>query len=659
MTLEAVLAALLLGAALSVLTIGRVEKWRRAGIAALAAATALAAWLTLAPERRAVSEHEVSTRPAAVAGEQYVTSTTCRACHPREYATWAGSYHRSMTQVATPRAVRGEFPGRFTMPEGEYELTRRGDEFWVEMPDPRAPAAPGAGPRPRVERQLVMTTGSHHLQFYWYASGTRRQPVMLPVAFRIAEKRWLPRDAVLLMPPEVGQIHNVGQWSKACIKCHATHGQPRLDLAAYQQTGRWDLDTRVAEFGIACESCHGPAETHVKANRDPRRRYAHHARDAADDTIVNPERLAHGDASRVCGQCHGVWVFGDNQSLAQWWWSGFRYRPGEDPGGEQLLVRYNENLHHPHIQDLLRGHPAAMEDTFWSDGAVRINGREYNDLLDTPCFQRGEMSCLSCHALHKATGDARPARDWTDDQLKPGMRGNEACLQCHEGFRTNVEAHTHHAEDSRGSACYDCHMANTVYGLLKATRSHRLDSPDTATSVRTGRPNACNLCHLDQTLAWTAGHLESWYGIPAPDLDDDERSIASSVLLALKGDAGVRALVAWSMGWAPALEASGSDWEAPLLLELLDDPYAALRFIAHRSLRALPGFENFEFDYVAPPEQRLASIRAAWQLWDRSNGATDRANRAPLLLDRRGTLEHETVARLLTQRDTRPIVLQE
>ena len=38
--------------------------------------------------------------------------------------------------------------------------------------------------------------------------------------------------------------------------------------------------------------------------------------------------------------------------------------------------------------------------------------------------------------------------------------------------------------------------------------------------LETGRPNACNLCHLDRTLAWTAKHLEGWYGFAPPELND-------------------------------------------------------------------------------------------------------------------------------------------
>ena len=45
------------------------------------------------PENRPIQSH--------IAG--YVTSNSCRACHPGNYASWHASFHRTMTQVATPR----------------------------------------------------------------------------------------------------------------------------------------------------------------------------------------------------------------------------------------------------------------------------------------------------------------------------------------------------------------------------------------------------------------------------------------------------------------------------------------------------------------------------------------------------------------------------
>ncbi len=100
------------------------------------------------------------------------------------------------------------------------------------------------------------------------------------------------------------------------------------------------------------------------------------------------------------------------------------------------------------------------------------------------------------------------------NQLAKGMASNAACLQCHSSFEKRPEQHTHHLAGSSGSLCYNCHMPYTSYGLLKALRSHQISNPTVKASLQTGRPNACNLCHLDKSLRWTAQNLFAWYGIP-------------------------------------------------------------------------------------------------------------------------------------------------
>jgi predicted CXXCH cytochrome family protein len=141
-----------------------------------------------------------------------------------------------------------------------------------------------------------------------------------------------------------------------------------------------------------------------------------------------------------------------------------------------------------------------------------MSGRDYNGLIESACFQSGTLSCLSCHSMHESD----PV-----DQLNTAAEGNEACLQCHETYRDRIEQHTHHPEDSAGSTCYNCHMPHTVYGLLKSIRSHYIDSPDAVESSRVGRPNACNLCHLDRSHEWTANYLSEWYGYPPAELSAD------------------------------------------------------------------------------------------------------------------------------------------
>ena len=201
-------------------------------------------------------------------------------------------------------------------------------------------------------------------------------------------------------------------------------------------------------------------------------------------------------------------------------------------------------------------------------------------------------------------------------------------------------------------------MPYTSYGLLRAIRSHTVTSPSVRESVEVGRPNACNLCHLDRTLAWSAEHLRDWYAQPVPDLDAAERTVAASILWLLRGDAGQRAVTAWSYGWEPAQAASGTSWMVPYLGELLGDPYDAVRFIAARSLHTIPGYETLRYDFAGDRRDRIDAAVDALGAW--RNSTRSRERRDPeLLFGPDGTLDTAAMRRLFDQRDRRPLFLRE
>ena len=604
-------------------------------------------------------------RPRELPVDGYVGSDTCRTCHSHHHATWHDSYHRTMTQVATPESVIGKFDN-VRLKDGLVEvlLQREGDQFMADI------TVRGQGRMGRYP--IVMTTGSHHMQAYWFTTaGDSRLLCMFPFMFLKQEQRWIPRRAAFLeysggtRPGLETFTNETGAWNRSCIKCHTTHGQPRPQFnAAGKFTG---IDTRAAEFGIACEACHGPGEEHVRANRDPLHRYLNRISDAADPTIVNPKGLLHEVSSQVCGQCHGVSLTPNKGAAKRWQENGFDYRPGDDLGDSSMrFVVQPGCLSTSEIKSRMPAGSPSLDQWFWSDGMIRVSGREYNGLIESPCFEskdahRNKMSCMSCHRMHQEKSDPRTRKEWANDQLGMGMESNQACVQCHDQYRDadRVAAHTHHASGSGGSLCYNCHMPHTTYGLMKAMRSHQVDSPSVKASLETGRPNACNQCHLDKTLDWTAEHLSDWYKIPKPKLSKDEREIAASVLWLLRGDAGQRALMAWSYGWDEAKKASGNHWQAPYLAQLLEDPYHSVRFMAHRSLRALPGFADYRYQFMGPVKRRTAARMDALALWRKSPGFLGRSYSRSILMDDQGRIMQKTFARLLKARNNRRIYLLE
>lgn len=600
------------------------------------------AWFSRGVRGKVKMESEIQHRPVRVSGDGFVSSDSCRSCHPREYSTWHSSYHRSMTQLATPGAVTGRFAGQTETVQGRrYRLEQVGDEFFAEF-DFRSEQEREGVLHPRIRRKIELVTGSHHMQVYWYSTGHSRRLGMLPIVYLHEVERWVPRGSAFLEPPG-GYSDESGRWNNGCVDCHTTHGSPRGN-------GEFDFDTQVAEFGIACESCHGPAEDHIAAHRDPLHRFAARNDDASDPSIVDPAKLGAHRSTEICGFCHAI-------SSPRSEWHARAYRPGDKLGEFWRLTKL-------HAEDESETAAAHLSSAFWPDGMVRTAGREYNGLMATPCYTHGRddqrMSCLSCHQSHQAEDDLREPKDWANYQLALHGRDNRACTQCHVEFveDTALVEHTHHVPGSGGSLCYNCHMPFTSYGLLKAVRSHTVHSPDAAVAQSAGRLTACNQCHLDETLDWAASRLHEWYGSNRPTLSREDTEVSAAVLHALKGDAGQRAIVAWSLGWPEAHAASGQDWIAPYLAQLLEDPYDAVRYIATRSLKRLPGYADFDHDYIGRPDQLADGRIRALKRWQ-PNQVSGKSRRREVLVDPDGFLMTGRFDHILQQRDNRPMTISE
>ena len=614
-----------------------------------------------APARPDAVLARASIRPDPI--EPYASSDRCRSCHPGNFASWHSTHHRTMTQQATPEAVLGRFAGQSLEAKGRsYRLERRGDEYWVAMADPdweadllargkRPDAVPDAR-APRRWKRIVMTTGSHHMQTYWVASERDGRLFNFPWLWLNADQRWIPREDGFIRPPDGARTFDV--WHDSCIECHAVAGEKNHTASA-----GWN--PRAAELGIACEACHGPAGEHVRVNQDPARRCRLRLSDEPDPTIVNPARLDAKASSQVCGYCHGINLWKPDPLER-----GVRFHPGDDLRETRVVLRAStkagqssdllERRDWPLLQNQLaqamKSNPTLLEERFWPDGMVRVSGREHNGMIESACFEGGQLSCLSCHSMH----DSEP-----DDQLARDRQQDDACLQCHSAYAANPETHTHHARDSVGSRCQNCHMPHTVYGLLKSIRSHWIDSPRAQTTRATGRANACNLCHLDKSLGWSADRLTAWYDQPRPELSPDEETVAEGIRWSLTGDAQQRAMMAWHMGWPEAKAAAGDAWMGFFLGQLLDDPYPAVRYLAGHSLARLSAERPFAYDFLAEPGERARLRRETMAYW--RGAAEDRrgqvADRQARLLGSDGRLDEATFDRLAKARDDRPMDLRE
>lgn len=608
--------------------------------------------------------------------DEYVSSSRCAGCHPREHASWHETYHRTMTQVAVPENVVGKFDGTTISSNGlPYTVYREGDKFWATMPDPEIMMYVVQGAQrgmtkkidemtylvkktkgspverldlrdiPLVRRRVLMTTGSHHYQTYWVDGSEKYGRLLqtLPLIYLINDRRWIPREAAFMHPP--GVSHMITQWNDHCIKCHSTGGIPGLD----KNTGKFA--TQVAEMGIACEACHGPGDVHIRQHRNPLSRYRLHFGGKSDPTIVNPSKLSHRASSQVCGQCHGVFINREAYAM-KYAFEGVLYHPGEDLHKTRYYIQHPANDPTPGRKTDLDRNPEFFRQRWWDDGMVLAGGREFSAMSVSKCYLDGQISCLSCHSMH----DSNPA-----DQLKENMHTVMACTQCHDQakYTSDIESHTFHAADSAGSNCLNCHMPYTSYALLGAIRSHQIAAPNTVGSIRHGTPNACNLCHLDKTIGWTQNKLSQWYGHEKIPLQTEQQSTSAALLWMLKGNAAQRVITAWHFGWQPAHEASGSDWLAPFQAQLLRDPYGVVRYVAADNLGKLPGFDHFQYDFLAPPDELRRQVDKATQQWYRSKPASLSQTGPEICVDSAGNVMEAKLRQLIEQRDNRQVSIME
>ena len=589
-----------------------------------------------------------------------VSSEACFKCHESHYTSWHNTYHRSMTREATPENVKADFNNVVHHYQGlESRMVRLRDSYFMDLVDPdweRHVVANGipydqAGPAPRRVFSIDRLVGSHWFQQMLHRDENGRY-LRMPLAYHIVEKRWIHINGAFLHPNTPSFFGRMSTWNETCLFCHNTRPVKNRQFVPGQPPG---YQTEVGELGIACEACHGAGDAHVRAHQNPARRLAQHYSGEPDPTIVNPAKLSVVRSDEVCARCHAAplprltaWnpvthadPFLAGRELNRFWlvnWSQAEMRMHAEREG--IMARSTT-------------HTEEVDGRYWGDGTPLTTAREYQSMALSACYQngQGQLRCLTCHSMHHAD---------PNHQVKDGMRTNEACYACHKTYRSQLAEHTHHAADSPGSLCFNCHMPHQVYSLLDTHRSHRIAIPRVRDSLGTGKPHACNLCHLDKSLLWTQEQLGKWYGTRPVPLSDDERNLASSLLHLLQSDARSRAVVAGAFSRREAQQASGRDWPAELLLRALEkERYEAVRFLLYRSLRSLHPEAGKGYDYEGSPAERAAGLRELGRMLHASpRPERGRYPYLPLTADL-GRLAADVINRLLRDRNDPDVSINE
>ena len=602
--------------------------------------------------------------PRVVNHDDYVGAQTCIACHQEQHNSWFASYHRTMTQIASPVAIQADFDGReLKVGQTTYKIFMQGDQHWVRTPEPKwemhqNPVTIRNHPNPPMsDQRIVMVTGSHSMQMFWISlnnsnpktekpaidlQGGDLQQVennalmLFPWVYLIADKRWIPYEDSFIVDPSLGRPPT--NWNSSCIACHTVAGRPTLISEE-----NLSFDTNVVDLGIACEACHGPGKQHVDHFQNPLTRYQSHlSENTAPTYITNPSKLDKEQQVQACAQCHSLF---EAHSLKKFVAEGIGFKPGDNMAMHIDLIEY-ETLE----KDTL------YYNMHWNDGSIRIGGREFQGMAKSECYLNGDMTCLSCHSIHSMQDQ--------NDLLGKKMESNHACVQCHHEsqYTAELESHTHHQQGTDASLCYNCHMPHTSYAMMGGIRGHKIDIPRVTAVKQNEKPNACNLCHLDKPLQWTADTLTQWYGHDAIKLKPTYQNTAAGIVWIMQGNAIHRTLAAWHMSWEPTRKTSAMHWRFPYLLQLLNDNYSATRYVTWQSLNRIPSFAQLQlsdkfYDFIDPPDKRIDYQQSLMGRWIKLMGR--QAEQRSELLIQNGTLNSDAILKLYQNRDNTKILMIE
>jgi hypothetical protein len=188
-------------------------------------------------------------------GNSYTGSVSCRKCHEKFYQLWAPSHHGLAMQPYTAELARKKLT-----PQKEEIVI--GDSSTAQT----SPATPGGSLNevPKVRRSTASITpwaGRMSITFSLPWTGSASDSAR---SIRREQEEWFDMAAsgVRHVPGHSDEPIHWKDWqytfNTACYGCHVSQVSTNYDLKTDTYHTVWK------EPGINCETCHGPAEEHIR-----------------------------------------------------------------------------------------------------------------------------------------------------------------------------------------------------------------------------------------------------------------------------------------------------------------------------------------------------------------------------------------------------------
>ena len=383
----------------------------------------------------------------------YTGTTSCRKCHEKFYKLWAPSHHGLAMQPYT-----GELAKQSLTPQAKdvvigdfrYRTHIKGEDGWVRE----------SGPDGDKKYRIVHALGGKNV-YYFLTPMEKGRLQTLPVAYDVRKKEWfdMAKSGVRHFPSGSDEPVNWEEWpytfNTACHSCHVSQLSTNYDLKTdvYHTTWR--------EPGINCETCHGPAEEHIRV-----------CESAPKGTVPNDLKIIRGGRdftneqnNDICSSCHAKAM-----SVTTSFMPGDRFFDHFD-----LVALENRD--------------------FYPDGRDLGENYTFTTWRMSPCAKAGNLTCLFCHT--------------SSGRYRHKKNPNESCRKCHQQRVDKATEHTHHKTDSPGNKCIACHMPTTEFARMRRS-DHSMLPPTPAVTIAYKSPNACNMCHKDETPQWVDKWVHKW-----------------------------------------------------------------------------------------------------------------------------------------------------
>lgn len=257
--------------------------------------------------------------------------------------------------------------------------------------------------------------------------------------------------------PAPGLAEFVG--AEVCMSCHSDQQTFESNLHAPAMK-----NAKGIEFAKTCETCHGPGSLHAGAAGDKSNKDFY--------TIKNPAKLAKGEGSATCLQCHA--------GGKRMHWAGSSH-DAKDVSCSACHSMHDVKANKGESPLLAKATEAETCYQCHADKRSQIRKSAHMPLVE------GKMGCTSCHSPHGSTADKLLSKASVPD----------TCYQCHQDKR-GPYLWTHPPVMENCLACHNPHGSSNGKMLVNKA------------------PILCQRCHV-------AGHATTFRG--QGDLDADSGRI--------------------------------------------------------------------------------------------------------------------------------------